>query len=581
MKLKLIILAFAAVCAFGLFNLAFSQSGPSKEITLIYTGDTHAMLYPCNCPVQPDGGISRRATLIKQLRKSHPNSLVLDSGSFFAGGLLDEYSQNTELDKKRNLVNLKALQLMNYDALNIAEDEFNFGKEFLREQIEKTGLKFVSTNIKIEKSIPYIIKDVAGIKIGIIGLGPLYVRQKAERIDVLDPNSAAASAVSDLKKQGVNLIIALSHLGESQNINLVNSVAGIDILIGNSNNREEPSGKAGNTFILRPAWQGRKIGKFTFSLKDNKITGQKHEDLRLSDKITDDPDVSAIRPVCFSDNNCRKEGSSGICQQPGELKSNCSYTAPKKVNLTVILSKACSTCNTARVEGILKNDFPGLTVNYLYYPDKKAQDIVKRLGIDSLPVYLLGKEAESEKSFQNIKQSFDFKAGYYMLKPEVSGLAYFFKREKIKNKFDVFLSLFGKDTGEVLKSIKGLNPDIHLLVVENNNGLEAAGGVAETEESLRSVCVQKYYPEHFWSYISCRAKNPFSSWWQDCLGKYDANQITACAKGADGLGLLRQNIRLNKELKIMFGPTYLKDNQEVFSSTGVPSTDELKKVLKK
>jgi len=41
----------------------------AKEITIIYTGSTHGMVYPCSCPIEPDGGIARRATLVKQLRK--------------------------------------------------------------------------------------------------------------------------------------------------------------------------------------------------------------------------------------------------------------------------------------------------------------------------------------------------------------------------------------------------------------------------------------------------------------------------------------------------------------------------------
>src|SRR4030042_1321919 len=132
----------------GLFflicGLRFAVSpGYAKEITILYTGETHAMLYPCSCPKEIDGGVSRRATLIKQLRKENPDALVLDSGSFFAGGLTDEYTQNAELDKARTQVNLKAIELMHYDALAIGDDELNFGKEFLLENLRKFNLNFL------------------------------------------------------------------------------------------------------------------------------------------------------------------------------------------------------------------------------------------------------------------------------------------------------------------------------------------------------------------------------------------------------------------------------------------------------
>jgi hypothetical protein len=91
--------------------------------------------------------------------------------------------------------------------------------------------------------------------------------------------------------------------------------------------------------------------------------------------------------------------------------------------------------------------------------------------------------------------------------------------------------------------------------------------------------VQKYYPKHFFDYISCRAKNIDSSWWEDCLGNLDTSKIKTCSRSQEGLSLLRENIRLNKELEIMSGPTYLVDNQEIFSTGGNPTRDELKKII--
>ena len=117
--------------------------------------------------------------------------------------------------------------------------------------------------------------------------------------------------------------------------------------------------------------------------------------------------------------------------------------------------------------------------------------------------------------------------------------------------------------------------------MEQADRFEAASGNLEVEEDLREVCVQKYYPEIFWDYMSCRTKNINSSWWDDCLGKFDTDKIRSCARGTEGALLLRENISLNKELQIMFGPTYLLDNQEIFSIKGTPKKEDLKKIFKK
>ena len=560
----------------------------AQEITILYTGETHAMLYPCNCPKEPDGGVARRATLIKQLRQKNPNTLVLDSGGFFAGGLQDEYTQNTALDMQRARVNLKAMESMKYDALTIGDDEFNFGRDFLEENITKTNLAFLSCNISDTAKLPglfrpYIIKEVSGIKIGIIGVTTLLAVQKASGFKFIEPRLRVKQAVSELKKNNVNIIVLLSHLGESEDLNLIKDFEGIDILIvGHSREKKEPFTKMGRTLILRPAWQGRRLGKLTLTVEDNQIADYKVEDLGLSDKITNDPDILSILPRCFSDNNCKQEGLIGICQDPGTLKSQCIFVKASKVPLLIITTKLCSVCNTEGVVKYLKTLFPGLVTSYLYYPQAPTTKLINDFGIKALPVFLLGKESEREKGFDKLKENLEMKGNFYMVKPQFSGIAYFLERKNIKGRLDLFISLYDKNTLALLDMLKEFNPIVHFLAVEKaKDNFAAKDGNLEVEEYLRSVCVQKYYPANFWDYISCRGEFINTSWWQDCLNKLDTNKIMVCAQGEEGKELLRENINLNKELQIISGPAYLLDNQEIFGSQGVPKKEEFKKIIKR
>jgi 5'-nucleotidase len=247
-------------------------SSYAQEITILYTGDTHAMLYPCSCPIESDGGIARRATLIKQIKASNPATLLLDSGGFFAGGLLDEYTQNTQLDMERTKINLKAMAAMKYDAVGIGDDEFNFGREFFQDNIDRSNLTFLSCNMKSDKVLPYIIKDIAGIKIGIIGATTLAAVPKAGGLKFTDPKVAVGDAVSYLRKNGVKIVVLLSHLGESEDLNLINDIPGIDILItGHTRAKDRPYTKTVNTLVLRPDWQARRLGKLSLTVEHNKI----------------------------------------------------------------------------------------------------------------------------------------------------------------------------------------------------------------------------------------------------------------------------------------------------------------------
>ena len=63
--------------------------------------------------------------------------------------------------------------------------------------------------------------------------------------------------------------------------------------------------------------------------------------------------------------------------------------------------------------------------------------------------------------------------------------------------------------------------------------------------------------------------------------KLDIDKIKLCARGQEGRALLEENISLNKELEVMFGPTFLLDNQEVFGLQGVPTKEDFKKIIKR
>jgi hypothetical protein len=530
------------------------------------------MLYPCNCPKEPDGGIARRVTLLKQLKKKYPDSLIVDSGAYFAGGLTDEYSQNTDLDMERTRLNLKAMELAGYDAVGIGDDELNFGEKFFQENIgaQSAGrTQFVSCNLKAPKVVSFLIKDVAGTKVGIIGVTSLQARQKAEKFTVDEPRAKLVESIAEARKNGAQVIVVLGHLSENEESAILGETKGIDILIsGHSRPNKDPVYKVGETLVLKPSWQGRRMGRVTFEVKDGRVANYKTEESRLSDKVADDQTVKTFLPRCFSDAGCKKEGLVGVCQNPGTFGSSCIFSEAQKIDLLVITAKSCVSCNTDSIIKSLKKNFPGLSVNTLNHPDSaKAKKLIQDFGVIGLPAFFLSKEVEKEPRFSDMKANMELKDDLYYLKPQIFGYAYLIERKRLKGKLDVFLSLYDqeKDPAALLEAVRPMNPDIHFLAVEKETGFDARAGSAEVEESLRGVCVQKYYPEAFQDYLSCRAKNIGSTWWEDCLGKKGSGAIKACAQGEEGKKLLKENIALGKELGIMLGPVCLTDNQEISS----------------
>ena len=565
------------------FILGRWGSAHAEDITLLYTGETHAMLYHCNCPIQPDGGIARRATLVKRLRAQYPQAVLVDSGGFFAGGLMDEYTQNYELDMARTEVQLKAVGLMHYDALALGDDEFNFGREYFGKQMRHFNLPVLSCNAAadMEGIRPFVVKDVGGVPVGIIGVSGQFTAPKAGGITFSDPKTAVAKTVEELKHKGVKIIILLSHLGEPEDKILANAIPDIDIIVtGHNRTGEEPFLKVGNTLILRPAWQGRRFGKAILSFTDGVLTKQSVEELRLSDAIPEDPEVGAFLPRCFDDGNCKKNGVTGVCKNAGMLSAQCVMSEAAKARLIIVETPECRTCNPTAVIEALKNSFPRLEVSHLQYNSTKGAQLIRDFKVIALPAFFLGKEVDKEPHFETLKNNLIAGNDLYMIKPEAVGVGYFPGRTKVKGKVDLMVSLSDNNAPAILEAVKDFKPDVHFIVIEENGNFTAKAGRRELEEDLRAVCVQRHYPESFWKYIECRASSLDSSWWDYCAPGLDAHTIKTCAQGEEGKELLRGNIALSKEISVATSPAYLVDNQEIFSSQGAPVKQALQKVIK-
>jgi len=566
---------------FLIFSFVALMAGflDAAEVTVIFSGQTHGMLYPCNCPIQQDGGISRRATLVKQLRKKYPALLLLDCGNFTAGGQLDEHTQNIQLDMQRSEVNYQALELMQYDAVGVGPDEFNFGRDFFLKHAKKNNPAYLSANLETDKVIPYLVKDCQGVKVALIGVTGSSASQKAEGLKI-NRSAMVGELVARLKKEGAQAVILLSTQGETEDLKLISEVKGIDVIfVGHNPQKKEELEKADETFLLRPFWQGRKLGKLTFKIADGKLADCRVEELLLSDKLSDDPAITAILPRCFSDVNCKAGELTGICQNPGLLNAACSFTEPSKINLFVINVKNCVTCDSEAVVNLLRKRFSGLTVKILNYPGQAAQQMIDDLGLQVLPAYIFPKSIQEEDNFYNLKDDLQLVKDFYVFKPQASGVSYFLKQEAKPGNFDLFFSIFEKDAGLLLTTLKEFKPSLHFLATQKPEGFEAKYGTPEVEEYLRAVCVEEYYPQKFLDYLICRSKNISSSYWEDCLSQPEYLKIKNCARTPEAADLLRENISLNEKLKIASGPSYLLENQEIFSSRGVP-VEELRKILK-
>ena len=298
-KIRLKILCTLCVLCGGL--LLASESG-GKTVTILFTGETHATLGPCDCPVEPMGGLARRAAMVKRIRRDHPDALLVDAGGAFAGGFYDEGTRGEALDRERTEVAARAMGRMGYDAVCVGDEELAFGPAFLKQQAQT--VPFLSANlVDARTGAPLMpahrIREAGGVKVGLIGLTTPEVhegdfREAAEGLKALNPVEAAAQAVRRLRPQ-VDLIVVLSHLGESGSALVAQKVPGIDVLInGHRRSSGDPEAEVGQTLMAQFSYQGRQLGRVDVVLgEDGKVKARRTSLIDLGREAPDDPEVAA------------------------------------------------------------------------------------------------------------------------------------------------------------------------------------------------------------------------------------------------------------------------------------------------
>ena len=157
--------------AVGLALNNFSCSS-HKNITILHTNDVHSHVEPFSkdhSEFPNKGGVERRATLISEIRRQNPNTLLFDAGDIFQGTpYFNFYGGEIEF---------KLMSMLGYDAITIGNHDFDNGMDGLDKQLPNAKFDIISSNYDFKNTIleskvsDYKIYNKSGIKIGVFGLG--------------------------------------------------------------------------------------------------------------------------------------------------------------------------------------------------------------------------------------------------------------------------------------------------------------------------------------------------------------------------------------------------------------------------
>lgn len=250
--------------------LVFSVFAESAEIRILHVNDFHgfAESYKPLSSEKLMGGASYLASVIKKLCSEKP-TLLLSAGDMIQG---DNWANLTEGKSVIELMNA-----MGFDAMVVGNHEFDFGQEVLKKRISEANFPVLGANVQgLESLKPFIIKELSGIKIAVIGVvtedTPTATHPKnVERLRFEPVESIIERYLQELKGK-VDIIVVLSHIGHHADRLLAERIKGISVIVGgHSHTKIEKPVLIGNTIIVQ-AWEhGKALGVLDITFEKGKI----------------------------------------------------------------------------------------------------------------------------------------------------------------------------------------------------------------------------------------------------------------------------------------------------------------------
>ncbi len=245
------------------------------------------------------GGLDRVSTVINSIRADRPDALLLDGGDTWHGSYTCYQSQGQDM--------VNVMNALKPDAMTF-HWEFTLGSDRVSEIVE--GLPFAALGQNIfdaewdeptDLFPPYKFFERGGVKIAVIG-------QAFPYMPIANPgwmfpeysfgirDERMQEMVDEVRGQGAELVVCLSHNGFDVDKKMAGKVKGIDVILsGHTHDALPEPVLIGETIIVASGSTGKFVSRVDLDVRDGRMMGFRHKLIPiLSDVIAPDPVVTKV-----------------------------------------------------------------------------------------------------------------------------------------------------------------------------------------------------------------------------------------------------------------------------------------------
>lgn len=281
----------------------------ADTLVILHSSEHHGVALPLERADDPRvGGLAGRATIVEEVRREGAPVLVLDSGDILIGTALSSWFRG-ELD-------IRAMNLIRYDAMVAGNHDFDYGLDHLRTLVNLADFPILCTNLRSERfDLPCrtsFVTRLGNVSVGVLGIvgksnfPETFNRDVAKVLSLVDPIASLQSEVLRLRTEShVDLVFVITHQNTDEDLSILGNVEGVDVIIGGHTEGFDGLYAQGLTEpvepLIRPGAvyvkthrQGRTIGRLDLTIENGSVIEVRAQNIPVSTSVPTEPKVQQL-----------------------------------------------------------------------------------------------------------------------------------------------------------------------------------------------------------------------------------------------------------------------------------------------